>query len=456
MSDLYTKIIANYIFPLHEKLKGHSTTSILRRLDTSQWWPPEEINQDVNQRLQRFISDVLINVPFYRRLFSEYGYGVSDICTMDDLEKLPLLDKATIRHHYADFMSEKAGRMVKLNTGGSSGNPLVFQVGMKRISHDVAAKWRATRWWGVDIGDKELVVWGSPVEIGSQDRLKTLRDNLFRSQLLPAFDITEKSLKVYLEKIKSFKPKMLFGYPSVLSFIAKYAERNDMDLSGLGIKVCFVTSEKLYPEQRQVIERVFSCRVANGYGGRDSGFIAHECEYGSMHMSAEDIMVEIVDKDGKQNKPGEFGEIVVTHLDTNEFPFVRYRTGDMGMIGENSCPCGRGLPVLSEIQGRTTDFIVGSDGTIMHGLSLIYVMRTQPTIAEFKIIQESLETIRIVMVADAGYDIDSSERFITEEFRKRLGNEVRVLFEYANVMPSEKSGKYRYVISKVAENFLNA
>ena len=88
---------------------------------------------------------------------------------------------------------------------------------------------------------------------------------------------------------------MVFGYPSALAHIAQHAASRGQSLDDIGVRVVFVTSERLYPEQRDLIARAFGCRVANGYGGRDAGFIAHECPAGSMHLTAEDIIVEIVD-----------------------------------------------------------------------------------------------------------------------------------------------------------------
>lgn len=116
-------------------------------------------------------------------------------------------------------------------------------------------------------------------------------------------------------------------------------------MNDLGIKVAFVTSERLYDYQRDDISRVFACPVANGYGGRDAGFIAHQCPHGGMHITAEDIIVEIVDKNGFPLPCGEAGEVVVTHLATGDFPFIRYRTGDVAVMSEKLCSCGRGLPV---------------------------------------------------------------------------------------------------------------
>ena len=115
------------------------------------------------------------------------------------------------------------GPLTRYNTGGSSGEPLVFFIGRDRKSHDVAAKWRATRWWGVDIGDPELVVWGSPIELGTQDRVRRWRDAAFRSHLLPAFEMSADRLDEYVEEIRARRSAMLFGYPSSLSLIATHA-----------------------------------------------------------------------------------------------------------------------------------------------------------------------------------------------------------------------------------------
>lgn len=113
---------------------------------------------------------------------------------------------------------------------------------------------------------------------------------------------------------------MLFGYPSALSHIAKHADKTGIKMHDLGIQVAFVTSERLYDEQRQQISSTFGCRVANGYGGRDAGFIAHECPAGGMHITAEDVIVEIIDPHGNVLPYGEAGEIVVTHLASKDFP----------------------------------------------------------------------------------------------------------------------------------------
>jgi len=449
MSRIYTRVVSSVLFPLQERLKHHNTVAIRREMERSQWWPADQIRQYQIDRLLAFLCDVQKHVPYYRDLFARTGFDPREVTDLAALSRLPFLTKEVIRTQTEALKADNAQDLARFNTGGSSGEPLIFYIGKERVSHDVAAKWRATRWWEVDIGDTEIVVWGSPIELGSQDRVRQVRDKLMRTKLLPAFEMSADRLDEFIADIRAMRPKMLFGYPSALAHIARHADARGIAMNDLGVKVAFVTSERLYDEQRAQIEKTFGCRVANGYGGRDAGFIAHQCPSGGMHITAEDIIVEIIGPNGEALAPGKSGEIVVTHLATRAFPFIRYRTGDVGVVDEKLCACGRGLPLLKEIQGRTTDFVVALDGTVMHGLALVYVVRDLPGVKEFKIVQESLNLTRIFLVTDAAFQPGSEQTIITG-FKRRLGNEVNIEIERVVSIPKEASGKFRYIVSKVA------
>ena len=448
MNSLYTRAVSGLVFPLHERLKHHDTVAVRRQLEQTQWWSPDRLAQLQLQRLRSLLQHAQQHVPYYRELFARTGFEPAAVTSLADLQRLPFLGKAEIRANPDALKADNAVGLARFNTGGSSGEPLIFFIGNQRVSHDVAAKWRATRWWGVDIGDPEIVVWGSPIELTAQDRVRALRDTLLRTELLPAFEMSAAKLDGFVARIRERRPKMLFGYPSALSHIARHAEKRGLRMDELGIKVAFCTSEKLYDHQREAIERIFGCAVANGYGSRDAGFIAHQCPSGGMHLTAEDIIVEIVDADGRVLPAGEAGEIVVTHLATGDFPFIRYRTGDVAVMDTASCACGRGLPMLKEIQGRATDFVVARDGTVMHGLALIYILRDLPQVAGFKIMQESLDLTRVQVVPGPGFDADIT-RHIQRGLAARLGEGVHIEVEEVNEIAPEKSGKYRYVLSKV-------
>ena len=434
------------MFPIHEKLKKHTTTAARRSLEKSQWYSPEQLRQLQIKRLKALLIHANDHVPYYRNVFAQIKLNVHDVDSLDVLTRIPFLDKTIIRENSELLKSSVPAGLAKFNTGGSSGQPLNFFISLERVSQDVAAKWRATRWWGVDIGDPELVVWGSPIELGAQDRVRLIRDKLLRTQLLPAFELSDKKLLGFLEDIKRVKPKMLFGYPSALGRMAKYALDQSIDMTSVGVKVVFVTSEYLYEEQREMIEKCFGCQVANGYGGRDAGFIAHECPARNMHITAEDIIVEIINTDGNPVKAGESGEIVVTHLATAGYPFVRYKTGDVGVLDDQQCSCGRGLPLLKEIQGRTSDFVVSQLGDVIHGSALRYILREYSNILEYKIIQETKELTRIMLIVDESFT-NLHEQAVIQSFKNRLGDRTKVLIEYVQEIPAEKSGKFRFVIS---------
>ncbi|SFL53266.1 phenylacetate--CoA ligase family protein [Rugamonas rubra] len=446
---IYTRLVSGLLFPLHERLKRHSSVRVRRQLEQTQYCTPEQLRQLQLERLRRLLLRAASQVPYYRELFATLGFEPQrDLRSLDDLARLPLSDKAVMRSQSARLRADDAGPLARFNTGGSSGEPLVFYIGKERVSHDVGAKWRATRWWAVDIGDPEIVVWGSPIELGAQDRVRAARDAVLRTELLPAFDMSEAKLDGFIASIRRRRPRMVFGYPSALSHIARHAAARGQRLDDLGVRVAFVTSELLYAEQREQISAAFGCPVANGYGGRDAGFIAHQCPEGGMHLTAEDIIVEIIAPDGRPLPAGQSGEIVVTHLASGDYPFIRYRTGDVGTLSDQPCACGRGLPLLNDIQGRSTDFVVAADGTVMHGLALVYVLRDQPEVKAFKIVQESLQLTRVQLVLEEA--LTPALRALLEQgLRRRLGAGVSIELEQVERILPEKSGKFRYVSSKV-------
>ncbi|XLZ68458.1 AMP-binding protein [Massilia sp. SR12] len=446
---IYTALVAGVLFPLHERLKKHSSVAVRRHMEQTQYWPLPKLQQLQQERLRALLLHAQQHVPYYRDAFARIGFDAArDFHGIPDLVRLPLLDKAVIRENIETLKADNAQNLVRYNTGGSTGAPLTFYVGRHRISHDVAAKWRATRWWNVDIGDREIVIWGSAIELSAQDRVRMVRDTLMRTELLSAFATTQSGLDGHVARIRQRKPKMLFGYPTVLARIAAHAEDKGIRMDQLGIRVAFVTSECLYQPQREQIERVFGCPVANGYGGRDAGFIAHQCPAGKLHITSEDIVIEVLDPEGRQLPPGESGEIVVTHLQSGDFPFIRYRTGDVGALDSEACSCGRTLPVLKEIHGRTTDFLINQDGTLIHSAALAYIMRDLPEVRAFKVVQETLDWTRVQIVYDGQFN-ERARQDIEDGFHARMGKAVRIDVELVPEILPEKSGKYRYCVTKL-------
>ncbi len=446
--DAYSALVAGVLFPLHENLKGHDTNRRLRQLERSQWWAAATLEADQLARLRTFLGTIGSNVAYYRDLFRRSDFQPASIRSASDLAQLPILTKSTIRAHHAAFLRAGARGLTTYSTGGSTGEPLQLFVGPARITADVAHRRRAMRWWGVDIGDPEIVLWGSPIEVTRQDRVREFRDRLFRSTLLSAAGMTPRRMDEYLDTVVRVRPAQLFSHASVLCELAAHAERTGRALTGLGTRVVFVTSEELYDYQRVQLERVFGCPVANGYGGRDAGFIAQECPKGGMHLSVEDIVVEIVDDRGAPVPRGSSGEIVVTHLASDDFPFVRYATGDIGILHDTPCACGRGLPLLRELHGRADDLLLATDGSRVPGQMVVHLVKGLPEIEAFKLIQETPDLVRILLVASAEI-AEEAKSSIVAGVRARLGEGMRVEFEKVETIPREASGKYRTVVSRL-------
>ncbi|MCD4698965.1 MAG: phenylacetate--CoA ligase family protein, partial [Phycisphaerae bacterium] len=343
------------------------------------------------------------------------------------------------------------GGPIRYNTGGSSGEPLIFYLDKRRQAYDKAARMRTHRWWGVRPAEREAYVWGAPVELNKQDRLKQFRDWLTNELLLSAFDLSEQSVGWFVDRLQRFRPKCIFGYPSSIALMCQLAGQAGLKLTNLPVKVVFSTAEVLYDNQKQIISEAFGgVPVVNGYGSREGGFIAHECPEGRMHITSENVIVEFV-KDGNPVGPGQSGEIVVTHLDNYAMPFIRYRTGDIGRPSDETCPCGRGLEVIEDLTGRSTDFIIAPDGRWVHGLALIYVIRDIPGVGQYQIIQMDMDSICVRIVLENGFPADGHER-IRDGITDRLGAEVRVDVEEVSEIAQDPSGKFRYVISQVAHD----
>lgn len=449
---MYPKLVKHILFPLHEKIIGRETFEYLDELEKLQWISPNELEEVRFRKLRELLLHANKNIPFYADRFANAGFNPTGMQSLKDFKVLPLLTKAEIRRNLkAMLWTNCPGGLHRYNTGGSSGEPLIFYFDRRRQAYDAAARALTHRWWEIDIGDKELYLWGSPLEITKQDRIKDLRDRLTNQLLLSAFEISPDMIPEFVTRMRKFKPKCVFGYPSTIALFCRLANQEGFDLSGEGVKVVFSTAEVLYEYQKKIISDVFGgIPVVDSYGSREGGFISHECQEGSMHVMDQNVIVEYI-CDGKPVGPGEDGEIVITHLDNWAMPFIRYRTGDVAQFEDQTCKCGRNLSIMKKIRGRTTDFVVTPDGRWQHALSLIYVVRDIQGVIEFKIIQETVKDITVLLRIDKSLFPRDGEQTIMKGFKKRMGKEVEVNIKFVDEIPRDASGKYRYVVSKVAE-----
>ncbi len=441
----------NIIHPLHERLMHRPTFPYVAQLEQSQWLSREGVERLQMDKLKALLQIAAAHCPWHARHIREAGLELNDnaVLSLEDLRRLPAMSKHDAIEHGDDMVwRDVPGGVFKYNTGGSSGRPLIFYFGRWRQASDAAGRIRARRWWGVDVGDREIYLWGAPVELNKTDRIKQLRDRLFNQLVLNAFEMSPQHMDDYIEAIRAFRPKCIYGYASSIALLAAHAQARGADLRLPTLKVVCTTGEPLYEHQRELIQTVFGVPAANEFGSRDIGFTAHESPQGQMLLMSESIILEVLGPDGQPVAPGELGEAVMTGLCSQAQPFIRYRSGDMVRQTDEACRGGRGLHVIGEVMGRTTDFIVRADGTIMHALAVIYVPRAVEGVEEFKLIQHAVDRIEIQVVQNPRWTAASAAE-IEQGIKARLGADVRVELRLLDEIPPEASGKHRYVVSHV-------
>jgi len=342
--------------------------------------------------------------------------------------------------------------LIPNSTGGSTGVNLNFFSDGKNSGYVNAIALRNDRWAGLEIGDKNAVLWGSPFDISRANNLKSkIYHKIFRTLFLSSYFLSEEDMFTYARKLLQYKPKILRGYPSPLYHFAKFLEENG--IKGINPKSIISSAEVLYDYQRELIESVFQCRVFNRYGCREFSAIAQECsQHLGMHINSEHVYVECLKGDGEPAALGETGELVITDLDNYGMPFIRYMIGDIGVLCDRKCNCGRVLPILEKIDGRAFDIVVGTNGRAVGGTFWTLLLRTAiEGIKQFQVVQESVGEINIEVVPDESFEEGQIDTLINK-IREYLGEDMKVNFQIVDKIPPSKSGKSRFVISKVAHS----
>jgi phenylacetate-CoA ligase len=450
-----SRLSAFLAYRLQEGLLGRPTFPLLRELEASQWWSPSRVVELQRMRLNTLLRSALAHSPWHAARIAAAGLREAaelGSVHLEDLRRIPPMSRQDARDNVEALVwREVPGGAFKYNTGGSSGEPLIFHYGRDRQAADAACRFRARAWWGVRPGDREAYLWGAPTELNKTDRVKQLRDRLVNHRVLNAFSMTPARMDTYIDTLESWQPACLYGYASSVALFAAHLQARGRHPALSGLKVVCTTGEPLFPHQRQLIETVFGVPVANEYGCRDGGLIAHEAPGGQLLVMSECIIVELLDPLGMPVAPGEAGEVVLTNLYSTAQPFIRYRTGDVARRAEVPATDRRGLEVLSEVTGRSTDFVVAADGTPMHALAVIYEIRSVEGVREFKCVQNSIMEFEVYIVPGPGWN-DRALSQIRNGLMSRLGSPVAVRINIVNDIAPELSGKHRYVISHVRSN----
>ena len=441
--------LARNVFRAQEAILRRPTFGVLAELEASQWLEPDAMRALETTRLRALLHAALEHSPWHASRIEAAGLAAAvrdGSVHLDDLARLPTMDRRDARENLAQLVWHGVpGGAFPYTTGGSSGEPLIFYFGRARQAADAAGRLRARRWWGVDPGDREVLLWGAPVELSRTDHIKTLRDRLVNQLLLNAFEMSPARMDAYLAAIEAWNPKVIYGYASSLALLAAHADASGLRPRLPALRVVNATGEPLFPHQRELVERVFGVPAAIEYGARDAGLMALQAPDGSLLQMNETHIIEVLDDAGRAVDEG---EAVITSLVSAAQPFIRYRTGDVVRRARSADPAGRGLTVLDAVVGRQTDFVVAADGRIMHALAVIYVVRAMPGVSQFKLIQHAVDRIEAQIVPNSRWTGESPAALVAG-LRARLGPALEVDLKLLDAIAPEASGKYRYVISHV-------
>lgn len=416
----------------------------------NQWKTYDELKQDQEKDLKNMIRFAYKNVPFYHKLFNNLKLSPEDINKLEDLEKLPIINKDTIRQNWEDFkpINLRKLRHYEKSTGGSTGTPIIFRVSNYDRFLAGALLYRGWGYAGYELGDKMVFLAGSALDVGKKSVIITKAHEITRNlKKLSSFDMGIQDMENYITTINSFNPRFLRGYASSINFFAKYADENHKQIK---FDAVFTTAEKLHPNMRENIANAFSCDVFDGYGLYDGGAGAYECqEHNGLHMDTERSVMEIVDENGCQIENG-IGKIIATSLYNFAMPFIRYDTGDLGNLIEDVCGCGRESKLLKEVIGRQQEMLQTPEGKFVHGAFFnSYMFGKISGVVEFQVIQKSLENIVIKIVADEHFD--EKQLDMIRSIIKSKSERWDVEFKLVDQIERTKAGKYKFIVNEVGK-----
>ena len=445
--------LARLIFKFAQHLKGIKPLQYVEELEKTQWLPAQEMRVLQWKKVKAILEHAYSHVPYYRRQFTEAGITPQDINTLQDFLKIPLLTKADIRENFNDLLATDMKRpSFTMRTSGSTGIPLEIIVDKVGYAQYVAPKFRALKWYDVDLISREARFWSLPLNWRKRIYEK-VEDFLLNRIRMTTFQLSEDYLEYFYQKCLRFRPEYLYGYASAIFAFAQHLKSKPRAERNLGVKIAVCTAETLYDFQREMMEDVFDCKVVNEYGGTELGIIAYECPAGNLHIASENVYLEVI-QDNQPAQPGQMAQLVITNLSNYSMPLIRYCNGDMGAISNSSCPCGRtpGMPLMKSVVGRTVDVVYSSDGKPMHSTIFTYVAKDvfkTSIIKEFKAIQKKRDLLVVQIAKGQNFEQKAIDNMI-KRIKQILGEGMQVEVKYVDIVPREKSGKLRYFVSEIS------
>lgn len=409
-------------------------------LEKSQWLPRKKLDALQMFRLKALLKHAYETVPYYRKVFNEAKAKPEDIHSLEDLSKLPILKKKEVRNCAQEMtssrysMRELAGR----RTSGSTSLPLTVYSNREQVCYHRAGKFRNLKWLG--IGEKELSVYvGSP---GIEVYPRNIPDAL----QLTSFEIDSTKLGNLVENIRKMRPRHVWGFPSGLNLLTRFCEERNLD--DIHFETIQCTGESLFANEKERMEKTFGSDIYQFYATTEARMIGGDCpEHTGIHICSETTLVEFL-KDGEPAAEGELASVVVTPLFSYGMPLIRYDLDDAASRIDDSCPCGRTLPLMSYVDGRIMDILVTGDGRWLGYSNFRSRIFDHIDVEQYRITQESLNSITVELIPGNKYG-EKAENFIVSSIKKYMGGDIEVVVKVVNKIEPPSSMKRRIVISKV-------
>lgn len=444
-----------YAVKIHKQRYGRQFKSIFSELEKTQYYSKSQLIEYQTSRFLNIVAHAYQTVPYYKQLFDTHGIRPSNIQSLDDAKRIPLLTKDDIKNNFNNLISSKFHKkeLVMGGTSGTTGTPLKVLWDQNTCIYTNAVDWRQKAWGGVFYGDKIAQLLGRPIVSTKRNKKPFWQmDHLHNQLWMSSFHLSDENLVHYIDKLASSKTVAIEGYPSTLYILAEYMNRNNIVLP---MKAAFSSSETLLSFQKEAIQKAFSCDLSDFYGLAERTVFATECKFhAGKHLNFEYGYTEIVNDDGNQVNEGEKGYLVATSLQNYGMPIIRYKTTDITQFKDGICECGRHMLRIEDITTKAEDIVVTPEGKMISASVLTHPFKMVNGITMSQIIQEQPNHITLKLVTDERYNKDE-ENSLLKNFRYRVGDKIDIKIEIVTDIPRTKSGKYRWVISKVPKGQLN-
>lgn len=425
-----------------------ATESMVNEFLSHEQWSADRWRIWQEERLATILRRAAADVPYYREQWAQRRAN-GDKASPDLLENWPLLSKEALRREPRAFLADDCDpeEMYFERTGGTTGTQQYLW-----LSKETLGAWfalfeaRSRRWYGVGRHDRWAILGGQLVAPVRRDKPPFWVWNMAMHQLyLSVYHLSPKNIPAYLGAIRDHRIVYLLGYPSAIYRLA--LEMLDQKLVAPPLKVVITNAETLLDYQREAIAAAFQCPVRDAYGMAEIAAAAGECEMGNMHIWPEAGHIEILADTTDEPLPaGQAGRLIATGLLNPDMPLIRYQTGDRATRTDESCSCGRTLPLLQGIDGRVEDVVITRDGR--HVGRLDGVFKADPHIREAQIIQEDWDKLRVLFVPAEGYSPRDGD-IIVQRLHDRVGDDMTVVLEAVDEVPRMANGKFRAILSRL-------